>query len=329
MDLKTQDQISPEFLEPYIIKGYRQTNISVWECIKSIFIIHNEFGNIWTHLFPLLLWIFWLYHLSYELNLADTFWYPLLMLWLGLITFLLFSSVAHIFGCKSIICRHICFMIDYHGISTYFMGGSISYYFYERPIGTHLFDYKWTYLTMVMIINLSATLLCCLTRFYWKNHRFTIRSCSYIIPYIGLLFPYLSRLILSMLQGDKDIWENFSNHLLIVFLPYVMVFFYVFKFPERVLPGTFDYFFQSHQFFHVMTVIITAIQVVTLKLDAQTRRSYLSHNDNNIGDIYSILIPFLFVYVSGFLLIAVITHFQFTKTTLKVKYNELHLKKND
>ena len=322
MELKTQDQISPEFLEPYIIKGYRQTNISVWQCIKSIFIIHNEFGNIWTHLFPLILWIIWLYHLSYKLNLADTFWYPLLMLWLGLISFLLFSSVAHTFGCKSTVCRDICFMIDYHGISTYFMGCSISYYFYERPIGAHLFDYKWTYLTINMIITLSATSLCSLTRFYWQNHRFTIRACSYIIPYIGSLFPYLSRLMLSIFQDDKDIWENFSNHLLIILLPYVMVFFYVFKIPERLSHGTFDYFFQSHQIFHVMTVIVTALQIITVKHDAQAHHSYLSHNSNNVEDIdiYSTLIPFLFVYVSGFLLIAVITHHQFTKTTLKVKF---------
>ena len=209
------------------------------------------------------------------------------------------------------------------------MGCSISYYFYERPIGTHLFEYKWTYLTMNMIVNLSATLLSCLTRFYWQNHRFTIRACSYIIPYIGLLFPYFSRLVLSMLKGDNDIWENFSNHLLITFLPYVMVFFYVFKYPERLSPGTFDYFFQSHQIFHVMTVIITGIQIFTVKHDAQARRSYLSHNNNNIEDIYSIFIPFLFGYVSGFLLIAVIIHLQLSKKNLKVKYNELRLKKND
>ena len=33
-------------------------------------------------------------------------------------------------------------MIDYHGISSYMMGGSLACYFYERPLEESLFDYK-------------------------------------------------------------------------------------------------------------------------------------------------------------------------------------------
>ena len=79
-----------------------------------------------------LLWIVWLPYISCRLDLSDPFWYPLLTLWLGQAIIFLPSSMAHLFGYKSKLYRNICFIFDYHGISSNMMGGSIMCYFYER-----------------------------------------------------------------------------------------------------------------------------------------------------------------------------------------------------
>ncbi|XP_041379377.1 progestin and adipoQ receptor family member 3-like, partial [Gigantopelta aegis] len=48
--------------------------------------------------------------------------------------YVLSSSLAHLFGCKSKLYRNVCFMIDYHGVSSYMTGSSIACYFYDEFI---------------------------------------------------------------------------------------------------------------------------------------------------------------------------------------------------
>ena len=134
--------VSSVFLEPYIVSGYRKTDTSLWECVKYMFVLHNDFGNFWTHFIPLWIWLYWLYCLSFQLNFMDPFWYPLLAIWAGGCSYAFCSSMAHAFGSKSIATRQICFMIDYQGISLYSLGASIAFYFYERPVGSWLFEHK-------------------------------------------------------------------------------------------------------------------------------------------------------------------------------------------
>ena len=50
--LLTQDQVHPVFSRKFILTGYRPTNTSFLQCLKYIFIVHNDFGNFWTHLVP-------------------------------------------------------------------------------------------------------------------------------------------------------------------------------------------------------------------------------------------------------------------------------------
>lgn len=47
----------PEVLQfnKYVRSGYR-AGLTNWECVKSVFSVHNESANIWSHLLPLLIW---------------------------------------------------------------------------------------------------------------------------------------------------------------------------------------------------------------------------------------------------------------------------------
>lgn len=42
--------------DPHIRRGYREELRNVWNCFLSLFHIHNEFVNIWSHLLPALVY---------------------------------------------------------------------------------------------------------------------------------------------------------------------------------------------------------------------------------------------------------------------------------
>ena len=319
--LVTRSKVSSVFWEPYIINGYRQTDISVWQCIKYVFVIHNDCGNFWTHFTSFLLWIILLFYISCRLNLSDPFWYPLLTLWLGQVIMLLSSSVAHLFGCKSKLYRNVCFMIDYHGVSSYMTGSSIACYFYERSLEESIFDYKWTFIWTNVIVNLSATLMCCLSRFYLRRYRFIIRIGSYIIPFIVSFFPLHFKVLLYMINGNQTVPVNLSNYLLMYCLTLTTVFFFVSKIPERFSPGKFDYLFHSHQLFHVTGVVLNFIQLYTIQLDAQLLYSTPIYNDYYVGSFSSTFFPFFIFFFIGFLIIAILVHLYFTEELIINKIN--------
>jgi adiponectin receptor len=39
-------------VDPHIRRGYRDELKSIWNCILSLFYVHNEFVNVWSHLLP-------------------------------------------------------------------------------------------------------------------------------------------------------------------------------------------------------------------------------------------------------------------------------------
>jgi len=39
----------------FLVKGHRPPMNSYWKCLKSIFRVHTETGNIWTHLLGILI----------------------------------------------------------------------------------------------------------------------------------------------------------------------------------------------------------------------------------------------------------------------------------
>lgn len=42
--------------DPRIRRGYREELHTAWDCFVSLFYIHNEFVNIWSHLLPALVY---------------------------------------------------------------------------------------------------------------------------------------------------------------------------------------------------------------------------------------------------------------------------------
>ena len=286
------------FREPYIVKGYRRTDTSLWECFKYMFVLHNELGNIWTHFIPLLIWLYWLYCLSFQLDFTDPFWYPLLAIWMGGCSYAFCSSMAHGFGSKSIATRHICFMIDYQGISLYLLGGSIAFYFYERPVGSWLFGHKWCFIALFTALAINAALMSSLSRFHWRKQRLLVRIGFFTLSCVVGGTPFIGRLC--SLQ-ELSTLDTLPLHCCTYFTSSIALFFYASKFPERLkaAAGKFDYFLNSHQLFHIAAAMATSLQFHTLLIDAIARQTVLTKDPYYLPDIYSTLMPMLVMSLGG------------------------------
>lgn len=302
-------EISRVFWEPYILTGYRCPNHSFQGCLKYIFVPHNDVGNFWTHFIPLWIWLGWLAALSTSVDFSDPYWYPLLTLWLGGCSYALCSSLAHAFSCKSLNVRQVMFMLDYLGISMYGFGGCLAYFVYERPLGAYdwLFTYKWSQVALNVLIAVSSTLLCSMTRFFCARRRYLFRALSYGMPYTMGFMPFNLRLLRCLQTGAEAecIQQTLPHHFLTFFTSLLMAFFFVTKIPERFAPGKFDYVFHSHQLFHLMAVFVTTFQFYMVPIDAHLRREELTRNPIMLPDFHSTILPFLLTLVLGLAITAV------------------------
>ena len=306
-ELLHRDKISPVFREAYIINGYRRPDSSWWQCIKYTTIFHNDFNNFWSHFLTLWVWLYWLYCTSFQLDLLDPYWYPLVTLYASGCICVLCSSIAHAFACKSLKVRQICFMTDYQGISTYAFGGGIAYYFYERPIDGWISEYKWTFVCIYVLLAINGTLMCSLSRYFLKKQRYILRAASYVLPFLAGCYPFYLRLSTCIYNSDQCIYETLPYHFITFLTSFLMAFFFVSKLPERFSPGTFDYVCSSHQLFHITAVLMTSLQLYILPIDATIRRPRLPTDPYYWPDFNSTILPFLIVAMAGAGIVAVLS----------------------
>ena len=312
-----RDQVSFEFRENFILKGYRKPNNSFLLCFKSVFSLNNnEIINFWTHFIPFCLILLYLTRFSIQHNvLNDTFMWPY-FIYLSTAAFYLFmSSMAHALNCMSNIARHICFILDYLSISIYGMGCCIAYKSYCLSAMPHyttiFFDY---YVTIAMCITICANICASASRFVLSyNLRSLLRLLSVATLYIFSSLPLFYRLILSYYPSSGQYFsiflkyifginstteetelylaKNINNESNFYFLAQLLftilsACLYISHIPERYYPGRFDIVGQSHQLFHISSAIATYLQIKALESDLFKLQPILNGliNTNNNTD---------------------------------------------
>lgn len=315
-------EVDPVYREPFIVTGYRRPGSSFYQCLQYTLVLHNEVLNFWTHFTPLLIWLGWLLYLATTWNeFFQPYHYPLLCFWAGACSYAFFSSVAHLFSCKSFVVRTVCFILDYHGIAMYAFGGAISALFYLQPTSSPLFSYKYPILVMQVCLSVLAVLISGLSRFFWKDYRFFIRASAYALPYMCSFCPYLYRVLVCWQYESDCVPETNLWHILSIFLVAMLTFFFVTKIPERFYPGQFDFYFQSHQIFHVSAALLTSVQMHMLPLELQLRKKHLSEVEDAQPSWETTFLPFLCAEVLGLVVVTVLGYLSWngTLTTNKTK----------
>jgi adiponectin receptor len=140
--LLTIDQ-TPVWYErnPFILTGYLPESQSVILCLRGWTYLHNETGNIFTHLVPAIISILvhWMLHTYLQDNYPDAAWEDravLSLYLLGVTTCLGLSTVYHTFMNHSPSVTKRCLKFDYVGILVLILNSFVSaiyFGFYCEP----------------------------------------------------------------------------------------------------------------------------------------------------------------------------------------------------
>ncbi|KAI6206936.1 hypothetical protein M3Y94_00972000 [Aphelenchoides besseyi] len=241
----------PEWLQDneYLLTGHRPPLPSFAECFKSIWALHTETGNIWTHLIgAIAFFCLACYYLTHsEINLQEKVVFS--FFFFGAILCLGLSFTFHTMSCHSITVIRIFSKLDYMGISLLIIGSFIPWLYYGFYCRRSA---KITYISMVVILGIAAVIVSLWDKFSESRYRplragvFVSMSLSGIIPAIHFIYTDGMRTLID---------ENAFYWLLAMAGLYLTgAFLYATRTPERFFPGKFDIWFQSHQLFHVFVV---------------------------------------------------------------------------
>ncbi|KUI68671.1 hypothetical protein VM1G_04295 [Cytospora mali] len=246
----------------FIITGYRQTSNSYWGSFGSIFALHNESVNIWSHLLGAITFttLGFLAYTFFEASVAPRYasatgtdWLVFGCFFAGACLCLGMSATYHA------LCNHSPGVakwgnkLDYTGIVCLILGSYVPamyYGFYCFPKLTEL------YLSTICILGLGCLIVSWFEHFRtpeWRPYRALMFVClgvSGVVPVIHGLTIY----------GYQTLDERMGlSWVLLQGVLYILgAIIYAMRYPERSFPRTFDIWGSSHQIFHVLILLAAA-----------------------------------------------------------------------
>lgn len=234
----------------YILHGYVRETKSFAACFKSLLYLHNESGNIYTHLIPALVVALSIANGIIPVLATDLADQAILLLFFsGVIACLGISGFYHCIKCHSPRVSAIGNGFDYFGIVVLIEASMISLIYYG--LKPHPF-YRTVFCLITSFFGLICTVVSLDTKFrtpVWRPFRakmFVAYGLSGILPIVFGSFLY-----------GAEVVQRIS-------LPYILLegFLYISgaalyaaRIPEKFGPGKYDYFGHSHQLFHILVVL--------------------------------------------------------------------------
>jgi len=240
----------------FLISGHRPPMPSFKQCFASIFRLHTETVNIWTHLlgtlFFLIVAVYFVTRPSTEVHLEKKLIFG--AFFLGAIICLLCSTLYHTLYCHSPRISKFFSKLDYCGIAILIIGSVVPllYYQFYCEFGT-----KLAYLTLIGLLGIACIVISLWDRFSASEYR-VYRALLFITFGVFGFIPTCHYII--RFGIDHAFTAGATHYLLIVAALYVTgAGLYAARIPERWAPGLFDIWFQSHQLFHVFVVAAACV----------------------------------------------------------------------
>lgn len=240
----------------FLSHHHRPPMPSFRSCFKSIFKIHSETGNIWTHLIGFVAFICVMFYMFLRpITTSNPFpkgWQEKLVFgafFAGAILCLGFSWVFHTVYCHSCKVSKVFSRLDYSGIALLIMGSFVPPLYYGFYCSRAL---KIAYMSVICSLGVMCTIVSLWSKFNTPKYRvlraglFLTFGCSGVVPAIHFMVAY--GVTLAHRQASVG-WMALMGVLYI--LGAIM---YATRVPERWFPGKCDIWFQSHQIFHVLVV---------------------------------------------------------------------------
>ncbi|XP_020677049.1 heptahelical transmembrane protein 4-like [Dendrobium catenatum] len=277
----------PEFLKhnEFIVSHYR----SEWplkQTILSIFSVHNETLNIWTHLIGFFIFlmltgfaasVFPTASNAYpllQLNSTNTFYidraqrtliessassssqlvgfviprWPFYLYLAGAMFCLLMSSACHLLSCHCHRTSYIMLRLDFAGISGLIVSSFYPLVYYTFTCNPFFRD---LYLASITFFGL-ATVIISLTPVFDSAQFRPVRAVLFACMAASGVVPIAHKMMAFGHRPEAVLTTGYEAVMGMFYVVGVVI--YVARVPERWLPGKFDLAGQSHQLFHVLVV---------------------------------------------------------------------------
>ena len=166
----------------FIWQGYRPPLPSFWDCIKSIFSIHTETGNIWTHMLGCIAFLgvgaFFLSAAEEEIRGEDKLVFT--AFFVGACVCLGLSTCFHTFLCHSEWAGQLFSKLDYVGIALLIMGSFVPWLYYSFYCD---FIPRVVYLCVEIVLGLTSIIISLWPRFGEPRYRFLRAGLIYSFNY--------------------------------------------------------------------------------------------------------------------------------------------------
>lgn len=235
----------------FLHKGHRPPLPSFSACFKSIFRIHTETGNIWTHLLGCIMFIgvaiFFLTRPSFEIQLQEKLIFG--AFFAGAIVCLGFSFAFHTLSCHSEMVGKLFSKLDYCGIALLIMGSFVPWLYYG--FYCH-YQPKVIYLTVVSILGLASIITSLWDKFAEPSLR-PVRAGVFMAFGLSGVVPAIHYMLMEGLLSK--ISRHSIGWLVLMGTLYILgAIVYTLRIPEKWFPGKCDIWLQSHQIFHVLVI---------------------------------------------------------------------------
>ena len=263
----------------FLRNNHRPPMYSFRGCIKSMFRVHTETMNIWTHLLGF--FFFALVTLSiycFQDYFAQLFqegvtisslpWQEQVALncfFAGAMICLLFSTFFHLFSNHSEKVYYVFSRLDYSGIAILIMGSCVPAFYYS---------FYCKLISLIVHISLITILgFSCVTVSLWKQ--FSLPKYRYLRFAVFVLFGLygvVPTLQVWLQDGiTSDTYPSLVGLIVMALIYMAGAFAYVLRIPERFGPGRFDVLASSHQWFHLCVVAAAVVHYDTLLGMVKTR----------------------------------------------------------
>lgn len=273
--------------EPGVTRGYRKPYQPWRYYLISLFQIHNETMNVWTHLVGFL--IIWFTMAEYNETLD--FWtnkhsWAMLVLGTCVLIACFISSCVHLLHSKSEYCHYNAFMIDYVGATLYAYGSGVMAFYICSDRQTYFLVERFYFPVLWFYTLLNYTALCFAKVFFGCDIHNRYRKLIMVSSMIGhamLLTVPMGPRYLRCFQDDTCSLSSL-NHLTILYVLFgLQAFFFASHLPEVLCPGKFDIVGQGHQIFHVLSTICQCAQFHAIYLEINT--GHAKHGDPDLSHL--------------------------------------------